>query len=161
MIELDDTVVACRLPTRSVLHDEKFSFRMFRILEQFKCSARLSELEEHGAVLLDLLDQGCAFRFDPIVVPLIEGKPGTKRQCAGDEKRAQGIGPEVNTAGKGGVFAQSGCSFIVRRDGILECAVRSSKLSQTASLAAEAVIAPGWRSATPPCGRPGPRPSRV
>ncbi len=67
---------------------------MFRVLEQFKCSVRLSELEEHGAVLLDLLDQVCAFRFDTTFVPLMERKPGTKRQCAGNEKRGQGIGPK-------------------------------------------------------------------
>src|SRR5262245_30040984 len=132
MIELNNALVTCRLPTRSVFHYEKFSFRMFRVLEQFKRSARLSELEEHGAVLLDLLDHGCACCFDTIFVPAMERKPGTKRQCAGDEKRGQSIGPEVNTTGKGGVFPQSGCCFIARRDGIRESAVRSGKLSQTA-----------------------------
>jgi len=50
--------------------------RTLGLLEQFEGSVRLSQLEQHGAVLLNLLDQGCALPLDPTCVPSMERKPG-------------------------------------------------------------------------------------
>src|SRR5437870_12093032 len=73
--ELDDSVVVHGLPTGGVLHDEKFSVRTLRVLEQFEGPVRLSQLEEYGAILLDLLNQGCPFFIDAAGVPSMEKKP--------------------------------------------------------------------------------------
>src|SRR5437870_3878692 len=80
ILELDEAVVAHGLPTGGVLHDEKFSVRTLRVLEKFEGPVRLGQLEEHGAVLLDLLNQGCAILFEPIGVPSMEKKPRGQRQ---------------------------------------------------------------------------------
>src|SRR5439155_19125166 len=107
ILELDDSVVVHGLPTRGVLHDEKFSVRTLRVLEQLQRSVRLSQLEEYGAILLDLLNQGCPFFIDSAGVPSMETKPRGHRQRARDAERAQGIGPEVNAARQFGGLDQS------------------------------------------------------
>ena len=80
VIELDDALVARGLPAGGVFHNEKFSVRPLRVLKQLEGSVRLGQLEQHGAVLLDLLDQGCPIPLEPIAIQSIEIKPGGHRQ---------------------------------------------------------------------------------